>query len=84
MSEVETMQAKSKEDVLIEDGEASLYLVRDIGFDGGFGIGVQNGGGFSCVFATPDCWEKAKAKVDAFVKTKFGAGNVDTPINTEP
>jgi len=83
MSNVETMQAKSKEDILIEDGTDTIYLVRDIGLDGGFGIGIQNDGGFTCCLTTPKQWEEMKQKVDAFVKSRYGATNVDAQINPE-
>lgn len=60
------------EDVLVDDGTSKICLIPGNKMylsPRTFGFSFQDGGGFTSVIMTVDCWEKMKAKVDAYVKT---------------
>ena len=53
---------------LVSDGDATLSLITDMHLPGAFAISLTDGGGFSSVLLSYDCWEKMKEIVDTYIK----------------
>lgn len=71
-NEVKFFRANYEEDILIDDGEARLELIEDVGLgEGYFGFSAVNGGGFTGILVSVDEWEKMKNRVDSFIKKKW-------------
>jgi len=67
---VRTFTSDAPEDILYNDCDNTITLIRDIGIEGGFGISVADGGGFTGVLFAPEQWREMNAKVEAFMKEK--------------
>jgi len=67
---VKTFTSEAPEDLLYDDCDNTITLIRDVGIEGGFGISVADGGGFTGVLFAPEQWREMNAKVEAFMKEK--------------
>ena len=53
---------------LVSDGDAELSLITAMQLPGAFALSLSDGGGFSSILLSYNCWEKMKEIVDTYIK----------------